>query len=155
MKSCSLDGCDKKHFARDFCRNHYENFMRHGSPHSKYDKRGYDKIDDAKDTRPGHRGYLAVNIINDIKSKALLRKKIWDITHIHAFILIKSPCTYCGFEPIWPKSRVGIDRVDTSKGYIIGNVVSCCSQCNNSKGISTVEEFKDRIKKQYARLELF
>lgn len=36
-----------------------------------------------------------------------------------------APCTYCN-----TTERVGIDRIDNDKGYIPGNVVSCCPECN-------------------------
>ena len=40
-----------------------------------------------------------------------------------------------------------IDRIDNSKGYIKGNVVSCCKKCNTAKNTMTTEEFKQWIKK--------
>ena len=47
--------------------------------------------------------------------------------------LINERCHYCGRFPGWPKVA-GIDRVDNNQGYIHGNVVPCCSQCNFMKG---------------------
>lgn len=38
-------------------------------------------------------------------------------------------CHYCGDEI----SGVGIDRKDSSIGYIKGNMVPCCCQCNRAK----------------------
>ena len=35
----------------------------------------------------------------------------------------------------------GIDRVDNNKGYISGNCVSCCTDCNTAKMARTQEEF--------------
>ena len=65
-------------------------------------------------------------------------------------------CTYCGFPP----SNIGgarettglveyngIDRVDNVVGYIPGNMVTCCFQCNKSKGTLTVEEFETWIQR--------
>jgi hypothetical protein len=63
------------------------------------------------------------------------------------------PCAYCGKKPsnIYRLSYVvggkrqrytapemeihysGIDRVDSTKGYIHGNVVPCCGECNAMK----------------------
>lgn len=38
------------------------------------------------------------------------------------------PCTYCGGE--LSQSGVGLDRLDSSGGYTIGNVAACCRNCN-------------------------
>ena len=43
----------------------------------------------------------------------------------------------------------GIDRIDSSKGYISGNVISCCKNCNTAKNILSQKEFKDLIKRIY------
>lgn len=43
----------------------------------------------------------------------------------------------------------GIDRVDNSIGYIIGNVVPCCKHCNIAKRDRSVEDFLDWIKRVY------
>ena len=32
MKICSISGCNKKHKAKGYCHNHYENFKRTGNP---------------------------------------------------------------------------------------------------------------------------
>ena len=39
----------------------------------------------------------------------------------------------------------GIDRLDNNRGYIIGNVVSCCTQCNTAKMDYTSKEFREWI----------
>lgn len=43
--------------------------------------------------------------------------------------LIEQPCHYCGSGP----ASHGIDRIDNTKGYIQGNVASCCATCNGMK----------------------
>jgi len=43
----------------------------------------------------------------------------------------------------------GIDRVDNSRGYESGNVVSCCGVCNMLKHVLSKEEFLARIEKIY------
>ena len=35
----------------------------------------------------------------------------------------------------------GVDRVDNDKGYIRDNIVSCCSDCNRSKGVLSKKDF--------------
>jgi 5-methylcytosine-specific restriction endonuclease McrA len=36
----------------------------------------------------------------------------------------------------------GLDRIDSSKGYDIDNVITCCKYCNKSKCAMTLSEFK-------------
>lgn len=73
--------------------------------------------------------------------------------------LTKSKCHYCGKEPGQVKkfSRVGngvyiyngIDRLDSSKGYTPGNVVSCCWICNIAKHDLGYDEFLQHIQRIY------
>ena len=39
----------------------------------------------------------------------------------------------------------GIDRIDSSVGYIYSNCTPCCSECNFMKQSSSVEEFEKQI----------
>ena len=43
----------------------------------------------------------------------------------------------------------GIDRVDSSKGYVEDNVVSCCKYCNTAKNTMSRDEFFKWIKRVY------
>lgn len=71
--------------------------------------------------------------------------------------LTKLPCVYCGVKPskIWkgsgrvssPYTYNGIDRVDNQKGYITGNVASCCEICNTAKRSLSLEHFNAWIKR--------
>jgi len=72
--------------------------------------------------------------------------------------LIKNNCYYCGKPPSQiAKSKDntgdyiynGVDRVDSSKGYIEGNVVPCCGRCNEAKMSETQEDFLDWVTKVY------
>lgn len=65
--------------------------------------------------------------------------------------LFTSNCYYCNSIPkTVAKTRAGfgdfvyngIDRIDNDLGYIINNVVACCSMCNIAKATHTLEEFK-------------
>lgn len=52
------------------------------------------------------------------------------------------PCVYCGdtFD------KIGIDRVNSSKGYVKGNMVSCCEMCNKMKLHHDKETFINHCK---------
>lgn len=81
------------------------------------------------------------------------------------YSLASSPCHYCGNVDVrniakarakeggyyskYPAEEVarydlsvnGVDRIDSSKGYLFDNCVSCCGQCNIAKSDYTKEEF--------------
>ncbi len=60
-------------------------------------------------------------------------------------------CFYCNKE----YRGLGIDRVDNNKGYITGNCVSCCKDCNTMKMRLTLEQFKNQIINIYNNLNLW
>ena len=73
-------------------------------------------------------------------------------------MLLAGNCDYCGAPPSQtirvghglnkphPTFRYnGIDRVDTARGYVDGNVVSCCGACNRAKGRMSREDFLHQI----------
>ena len=81
----------------------------------------------------------------------------------HAFLLsdptlkelFESPCFYCGTAPSNTARRdssygvylySGIDRIDSKRGYELGNVRSCCWVCNRMKHVLTDAEFMAHIK---------
>lgn len=55
----------------------------------------------------------------------------------------KDSCEYCG-DSI---ATVGIDRLDSSKGYFIDNLVSCCFTCNRIKMDLDLDELNNHILK--------
>lgn len=52
-------------------------------------------------------------------------------------------CHYCGVSIL--SSGSGLDRVDSSKGYIEGNCVPCCYRCNVMKADLSLEDFYSHI----------
>lgn len=76
--------------------------------------------------------------------------------------LTKSNCKYCGIEPsnqFYKKNKGlisgmgymynGLDRVDSSKGYVTENVVPCCWKCNQAKSNYSKDDFLDWVKRVY------
>ena len=73
--------------------------------------------------------------------------------------LTRSNCHYCGIAPfrfIEKNGHVytynGIDRMNSQKGYLIGNVVPCCTECNKMKLDTPYNEFLELIETIYLRL---
>lgn len=57
--------------------------------------------------------------------------------------IISQPCVYCGEK----EKRIGIDRIDNSKGYTLENSAPCCTLCNMMKKTLQVDEFLKHINK--------
>lgn len=74
---------------------------------------------------------------SNYKKNSKARGIIFEITLEDFSKFWNVPCSYCG-ELI---STVGVDRIDNSKGYILDNIISCCSTCNSMKGKLSKEQF--------------
>lgn len=147
---CAVEGCIKAVKQQSLCSMHSQRLWRTGRLDKKRGK--YDSINKTPDTGRGRRGFLEANTIHDIKQKAKQRGKTWTLSIEEAFKLIISKCNYCNFNPVWPTSRVGIDRVDNSIGYTPDNCISCCFTCNSAKGDKTLDEFILWIKEVHCNL---
>src|SRR5271166_356265 len=75
--------------------------------------------------------------------------------------LIFRDCFYCGTTPAlrtWKVAKKGpyslaasgVDRVDSDIGYIDGNCVPCCPQCNFAKSDLSLDDFRKWINKVMA-----
>lgn len=82
--------------------------------------------------------------------KAKSRGLNFYLTKDQFFEITSGCCYYCGIKPLQKTGRKdmygkyiynGIDRVDNSKGYILGNCVPCCMVCNRAKSDMSLEEF--------------
>lgn len=82
------------------------------------------------------------------RNKALKKRGIeWELTFEEYCLLIGMPCYYCENKLGKPVKRsCGLDRLDSGKGYVSENVVSCCYICNTIKNEHlTVEETKAAV----------
>jgi hypothetical protein len=108
------------------------------------------------------RGESAANLlIATYKKNATDRNISFKLSSELFFKLTKRRCFYCGCEPA-QISRAksyngdyvynGIDRIDSSKGYIKENCVACCKWCNTMKLDHGKQEFLVHVAKIYDRL---
>lgn len=110
------------------------------------------------------KGESGFNVVKGkYKYKAKKKNHDFNLNDEELKILFKGNCYYCGIIPenIWHISDYlseeskeyssyvcnGIDRIDSNKGYIIDNCVSCCTRCNFAKNNMSQEVFKNHIKK--------
>ena len=80
-------------------------------------------------------------VYSKYKKGAKNRNKAFEITYLYFMSFWQKPCYYCGTEI----KTIGLDRVDNNKGYVIGNIVACCTNCNLAKSTLTKEEFFDHF----------
>lgn len=62
--------------------------------------------------------------------------------------LLNVGCHYCGKE-VLSENGYCLDRVDSSKGYTLHNVVACCKICNFAKGSMKFDEFISWVERAY------
>lgn len=98
---------------------------------------------DKNDENNRRRRINAKNKVNTIIKHAIERKYEFNLDLDFAMTLCTDICYYCDNPPTDEQIN-GIDRIDNSKGYLIDNVVSCCTVCNISKGTATIDNFIKR-----------
>jgi len=101
-----------------------------------------------------------------IRCYALAAKKrnlVFDLDVEQFKHLISLNCLYCDSPPLNFLNRGdfhgdfyynGIDRVDSSIGYVYENCVPCCKYCNRAKSDMSMEEFKIWLKRITSHLQL-
>lgn len=90
------------------------------------------------------------------RQAATLRGFVFGLSQDEFKSLTKQDCYYCGIRPqqsyeikandTAPYIYNGVDRLNSSNGYVLGNVVPCCGFCNRMKMDSNLEEFLSKIK---------
>lgn len=112
-------------------------------------------------------------LMNNTKKSAKKRNIEFNLDFEYFKTLVTSKCTYCGIEPnrksnplkhqSLSEERVekgeiihhGVDRINSSLGYVRSNTTSCCTTCNKAKLTMSVEEFKTWVKRIYANINNF
>ena len=64
--------------------------------------------------------------------------------------LVVGECVYCHRSPT---TWFGVDRIVPSLGYVLGNVASCCWDCNNDKAKDDVEQMRARNERIARRMD--
>ena len=86
--------------------------------------------------------------------KNIMKRKDFQLTEEQYDALRQGGCHYCGRSCTETHTN-GIDRVDNDRGYVIGNCVSCCSDCNYAKGSMTADEFIQKCVKIASKTHTF
>ena len=101
-------------------------------------------------------------VFRKYREQAKKRNFLWEVTDKGFDQLTSACCHYCGLPPSNMKrlssgsfTYSGIDRMDNLRGYEVGNMVSCCWECNRLKGSMPYGKFMawlDRAIKHRANL---
>ncbi|MEO5367579.1 MAG: hypothetical protein H7831_14735 [Magnetococcus sp. WYHC-3] len=171
-RACKVEGCLTKYQAKGFCYNHYrqdwikrnpEKALRLKEQHKITAKTHYEKNKDLYKKRAASAKWREKNKERANKSLRVYRRtpkgryvaaKCYAHARGHEFTLtqdeyiseISKPCYYCNGMFRKTETRIGLDRIDSEKGYIKENVISCCVVCNRVKSdFFTKEETKAMI----------
>jgi len=119
----------------------------------------YEKLKDIEKTRirepRNYRMESKGNIkryYSDYEVSARKRGLLFDLEFEAFSELVSKPCEYC--DALSECEVNGIDRVNNDFGYVLENVVPCCSTCNKMKCDYTLEEFKQHIIRIYEKLSI-
>jgi hypothetical protein len=100
----------------------------------------------------------ALNLLyQSYRDSAKRKNRSFDLSIEFFAKITKENCAYCGIEPNQKGLKRmrgeyifnGIDRVDSSKGYTVDNVLPCCKRCNAGKTDLSTEDFLSWIKRVY------
>jgi hypothetical protein len=115
---------------KEYKRKHYlENKTKHNAWQRAYQKRT------AKESKPRRQAY-ALHYRTTIGGR-YVEYKCNANSRGHEFVITleeftsfwQKPCYYCD-NPVDP---IGLDRINSSVGYVVSNLVSCCKDCNFAK----------------------
>lgn len=104
-----------------------------------------------------------ISLLREYKNSAKSRNLEFKLSRKEFENITQGACIYCGCAPSqstklygrgknkWRIEYIynGIDRIDNLKGYVSGNVASCCKFCNYSKRNRTKEQFLSWVDKIY------
>ena len=82
-------------------------------------------------------------IYGHYKNNAQRKKIEWELTYKEFKTFWQKPCYYCQDKI----ETIGLDRIDSKKGYKLNNIVPCCSMCNKMKMDFNQKDFINQCRK--------
>ena len=87
----------------------------------------------------------------DYQNIAKFGKRKWNLTFKEFMNFWQKPCYYCGSKI----KNIGLDRIDSKKGYEKDNLIPCCWICNRMKHTLGQKEFLNQCLKIIQEQNLF
>ena len=142
-----------KEYHKQYSQEHAEEKRAYNQSNKEYFKqkrKEYEKqnIDKVREQRRRYRKSLNARY-KKYKIGAQERNLAFELSLEEFDEITQMPCFYCN-EFSDERDGVpytGIDRIDSSKGYIKNNCVPCCSMCNEMKLDYDLEDFLEHVKK--------
>ena len=109
----------------------------------------YSTMRKVEDNRIRDRNYAFEKKINPLKhfreyADGAAKRNIEFTINLEEFTeVVKKPCYYC--KKYNETEVLGIDRIDSFKGYVKGNILPACEICNTMKKQLTMQEFANHI----------
>lgn len=105
-------------------------------------------------SRKKYKNSASRKLYNNYKNSAKSRNILFDLSYADFLTIVAQDCHYCDSKPnmvdiVYGDEFIhnGVDRIDSSKGYEVGNVVPCCTICNFGKNDLSYEEFIKYLQK--------
>jgi len=118
----------------------------------------YSTMRKVEDNRNRNRNYSLERLLNPERhfreyAASAAKKNVEFTITLEIFTdIVKKPCYYC--KKYDENEVIGIDRIDSLKGYVKENILPACEICNAMKKQLTMKEFAEHIKLLYTNFVL-
>jgi hypothetical protein len=135
-----------KYLAKCVCGN-IKSYFRNTLISNKTKSCGCYKTDLCKLNAKNQRKDFKLRQYTKYKNRATYDNLTFELTEEQFVNIVSSVCNYCP-----STERLGVDRVDSKRGYTLDNSVPCCTLCNYMKKDLSVTQFLAHIKKIAGKL---
>jgi hypothetical protein len=115
--------------------------LRHGRRVSCGCLKGPAALGGRKQYQPGISNHSLKTLFRIFNSAAAKRNLVNELSFDDWKSLRSMPCGYCG------RDATGVDRIDSSIGYVSSNVTAACERCNKMKGSQSAGDWYAQIER--------
>ncbi len=93
--------------------------------------------------------YSPKGAFSNYKSVAKKKGLSWELSFEQFMSFWQQPCFYCGVAI----ETIGLDRIDSEKGYVVGNLLPCCWIDNRAKGTLSFDGYLTHCRRLATHLQ--